>query len=112
MAKKPAPLIMGLIDGDAVDPGLEAALAPEMPDVAEDFEKNFLHHVRRIAWVARQAESQVVDRLLEPREQGFVGGLFAGAQPANQFVILAALFDRAGITRCVFREPIRIQAEH
>src|SRR5882762_2217544 len=108
MAEKPPSLVMGLIDGDAVDPGLEAALAPEMPDVAEDLEKNFLYHVRSIARIARQAESQIVDRLLEAREQGFVGGFFAGAQPANQFVILAALFDRAGVTRCVFRQPIRI----
>ena len=111
MAEEPPPLIVRLVYRDAINPGLEAALAAEMADIAKDFEKHFLDGIAGIAGIVQQAERQVVDRLLEARDQRFIAFLFACAQLGDQFFILAALLG--GVKRAVgVVGTIRIQAEH
>src|SRR5207244_12029285 len=88
MAEKPPALVVRFVHGDAVDPGLEAALAPEMTDVAEDLEEHFLDNVAGVAGLVQQQESEVINRLLEAREQRLIGRFFAGAQTADQVFIL------------------------
>ena len=65
MPEEPAPLVVSLVDRNPVDPGLETALAPEIIDVPEDLQENFLNHVRGIRRVVQEAQSQIIHRLLK-----------------------------------------------
>ena len=84
LAGKPTAMVVRFIDGDSIDPGLQRTLAPETADGAKHLEENFLHDIGRIGGVRHQAIDDVVDRLLEPREQFLVGPIVSGAQPLNQ----------------------------
>src|ERR1700728_2096550 len=72
MAEEPAALVVGLVDGDAEDPGFQGALASKMSDIAEDLEKHLLSDVGCVRWIVQQAQRQVVNRLLKPKEKSFV----------------------------------------
>jgi len=52
------------MDGDPVEPGLEAALTVKALHAAKDFEENFLCGVRGIRRVSQNAVHQAVNRLV------------------------------------------------
>ena len=58
MTVEPAAAIGSLVDSDAINPGLERAVAPEVVDVAEFFDENLLGNVRSIV----RAVEQPVDK--------------------------------------------------
>ena len=93
MPEKPTPLVVGLVDGDAENPGLQAALAAKMAHISEYLEKHFLDHVGGVRRIVQQAQSEIIDRLLEAQEQRFVGPLRPFAEGADQRQIF-------GIGRC------------
>src|SRR5450631_2072565 len=51
MPAPPAFLIGGLMDGNAIDPGLQAGVAVEVADAAKDFEEDFLGEVGGVGGV-------------------------------------------------------------
>src|SRR6266700_8218924 len=63
MPEPPAPLVRRFMDGDTVEPGLQAALAVETLHAAKNFEKHFLRRIRGIRRIAQDAIDQAVDRL-------------------------------------------------
>ncbi len=68
------------MDGDAVDPGLQAGLAVEVPHPPEDLEEDLLGDVGRIAGIVQHAVYQAVDGLVVLRDEPGVGVLGAGFQ--------------------------------
>jgi hypothetical protein len=83
MPEEPAPLIVGFVYRDAVDPGLEAALIAEVTDVPVNLKEDLLDSVRGVGGIVQQPEGQIVDRLVEASYELLVGGFFTGAEPAN-----------------------------
>src|SRR5208282_3199042 len=75
MPEKPTPGVVGLVDGDPVNPRLERALPAEIPDVPKNFQKDFLNYIARFRLIVQQPQRQRVNRLLESRKQLFVSRL-------------------------------------
>src|SRR5664279_3403669 len=77
---EPAPTVIGLIHGDPVNPGFQAALPAKLPDAAEDLKEDLLRYVTRLILVVDEALHQAEDRLLKMRDQEFVRGLVPGSE--------------------------------
>ena len=73
MPEKPPALVMGFVDGDAEDPGFQAALAAKMAHIAENLEKHLLHHVGGVGRIVQQPQAEIINGLLEAQEQRLVG---------------------------------------
>jgi hypothetical protein len=84
MTAEPAALVSRLIYGDAVDPGLNRAIAAKSRDVPENLQENFLHHIGGVGRIVQQAADDVIDRLLKALNQRFIGSLFAAAEAIEQ----------------------------
>src|ERR1043166_9379557 len=80
MTEEPAPRVVGLVDGNAVHPGLQRTLSPEIRDVAEHFLEHFLHHIAGFSLIPQQTQCEGVDRLLETLDQFLVGPFGAVTQ--------------------------------
>src|SRR6185312_8359619 len=48
MPRKPAPMIVGFVHRDPINPGTQAALLPERRHATKDFQKNFLYDIRGV----------------------------------------------------------------
>lgn len=90
MPGKPAPVIVGFIHSDAVNPGLEAAIALERADFPENLKENLLGDVGGIGRIVHQPVNQIVNRLLEAADQRFISFFGARAQGCQQGMILLA----------------------
>ena len=65
----PALLVARLVDADAVDPGFEGRLAAEVPNGAEDAEKDFLGEVARFVPITEKMQRQLVDHPFVARNE-------------------------------------------
>jgi hypothetical protein len=89
MPEKPSARVVGFVDRDPVNPGLQAALPSERPNVPEYLQENLLHYVGGFRRVVEQPQCQGIYRLLEPAEQFFVGLSSACAKRFHQPQIVA-----------------------
>src|SRR5215472_16937183 len=64
VAEPPASLVVSLVDGDAVEPGLQTAVPVDTLYAAEDLQKNCLRRVGDVRGVGEAAVDQTVDRLV------------------------------------------------
>ena len=65
MAAAPEPVtVAGLIDGDPVNPGPKARLAPEPVNDGEDAHEHFLRKIQRLFAIAEQVGRQLDDHAL------------------------------------------------
>jgi hypothetical protein len=62
----PSLAVAGLVDDDAVNPGLESGLAPEIVNGAEDAEEDFLREIHRLVAVAQQVQGELIDHPFVP----------------------------------------------
>ena len=83
-APPPALAVAGLIDGNAVDPGLQGRLAAAAPDRAEDAEEHFLGQVEGLIAVAEQVQGQLVDHALVPGNELRARSLLTGGAALNE----------------------------
>ena len=83
-APPPALAVAGLIDGNAVDPGLQGRLAAAAPDRAEDAEEHFLGQVEGLIAVAEQVQGQLVDHALVPGNELRARSLLTGGAVLNE----------------------------
>ena len=80
----PAPLVRGLAQGDAVNPGPQRRLAVKTAHSPEDLHKDFLGQVGGVGAVLHGARQQRVDRLVVARDQPRKSLLGAGPQFRDQ----------------------------
>ena len=83
-APPPALAITRLVDGDAVDPGLQRRLPAERRQRAEDAEEDFLGEIEGFVTVAEQVQGELEHHALVTRDQLGAGGFFAGGTALNQ----------------------------
>jgi hypothetical protein len=108
VAAEPAVVIVGLVDRNAVNPCLQAAVAAKSADLAEDLYKDLLHNVTGVGGVVQQPGNQVVDRLLVLGNESFVCGFDAIAKPLHQPRILTRI---PAVTRDLERFDLDWSAE-
>ena len=65
---EPAPTVIGLVHGDPVNPGFQAAFPSKLVDAAEDLDEDFLRDIARLVVVIDEALHQAEDRLLKMRD--------------------------------------------
>jgi len=66
-APPPALAVAGLINDDAVDPGLEGRLASEVANGAEHTEEDFLGQIQGFVAVTEQVQGQKIDSVLSEK---------------------------------------------
>src|SRR5262249_851646 len=88
MTEEPAPGVMGLINGDPVNPCLQTALPAEIADIAEDFEEYLLNYVAGFPLIIEQPYRESIHRVLETLNHPFVGALRPVAEGFHQVEIL------------------------
>jgi len=87
VANEPLKKVVGLIDGDAIDPGAKAAVPTEMIHVAKDLQEYFLDYVPGVGGVIEQPPRKVVNRCLEPADQSFVSAGLRSLECGDQRLI-------------------------
>jgi hypothetical protein len=65
---EPAPTVIGLVHGDPVNPGLQAAFSSKLVHAAENLEEDFLRYIARLVVILDEALHQAEDRLLKMRD--------------------------------------------
>ena len=82
VAKPPAPLVRSLVQGDPVNPGLQARVRVETADAAKDLDEHFLGGIGCVGRIVEHPVHQAVNRLTvasdEPRKGLFGAGLQLG----------------------------------
>src|SRR5947209_19592798 len=73
MTEPPAPLVRSLMNGDTIQPGLQAGFTIETLHSTEYLEEHLLGGVRRIRWVAQDAVHKAVNRLVIMCNEPVVG---------------------------------------
>src|ERR1051326_2175998 len=87
MASEPAALVASFIHRDAVNPGLQRALAAETGHLAKHLQEHLLHYIGGIGGIIQKPDDHIEDRLLVANNQRFVRGLAARAQPLQQTLL-------------------------
>src|SRR5215467_3841713 len=91
------------MNGDPVQPGLQAAFTVEALHAAKDLQKNFLRSVRGVAWVSKNAVYQAVNWLVIVRDEPVVSVLGAGFQFGHDGGFFGSYTDRAdNVTQCCY----------
>ena len=100
MAAKPSPAVKSLVDGDAVESGLQAAIFTEATDLAENLDEDLLRYVRSVRGVVKQPIDESVDRLQRSRSPSNAPGLRAcSRQSRSAFASQLAAFGWIRDTR-------------
>ena len=96
VARPPAALVAGFVEGDAVDPGAQAGVSVEGGDVAEDLDEDFLGDIGGVGRVAQAAGDEGVERTAVLGDEQSEGLLGAGLEVRDEALLVCPDADRAG----------------
>jgi len=96
--------VAGLIDGDAIDPGAQARLAPKAANRSKDAEKDLLGEVERFVAVAEQVDRELDDHPLVLFHQFGVRHIIASGAALNECRLATADFRPTSDARLLHGE--------
>jgi hypothetical protein len=99
MALGLAKMIDAEVGHDPIQPGVEARVALELPDVSVDLDETLLHHVEGVLLVAEESIGDRIDFALIALHQDFEGPFVAGLGGRDEGEVLGVCGDH--VCRCL-----------